>query len=311
MSLKRILIDVLAACLTILLLPAITSGQTISDLTLNPATVVGGSVQTFGGTVTLDQAYAFDVHVRIFGGPGVIPPQDLNIPAGATQVTFTGERMSSFVSSPGDVGVSAVLDNGIGPTKPLHVLPDPLSVTVTSQVVGGDTIQYSGCVATPIRNEFRRFINLFGPLLTYPDPTIPAGGTCSSGTISTATVNVPTAASIQDGGPSNTVTSNLTVLPEPPARTPTNGDTPDPTGCDTASNGTGNPPNDGIDPGQTCIANAPINLVNGNTYIQQSDYSLPGGRGGLSLTRTWSSQWSALLGTDSGAPPQSGMFGNG
>jgi YD repeat-containing protein len=49
-------------------------------------------------------------------------------------------------------------------------------------------------------------------------------------------------------------------------------------------------------------AGSPINLTNGNTWIQQQDYSLPGLGGGLELTRTWNSQWQTSGGLD-------GMFG--
>src|SRR5215468_7265304 len=36
---------------------------------------------------------------------------------------------------------------------------------------------------------------------------------------------------------------------------------------------------------------SPINLANGNTYIIQNDFAIPGLGGGLSLTRTWNSKW--------------------
>jgi YD repeat-containing protein len=36
---------------------------------------------------------------------------------------------------------------------------------------------------------------------------------------------------------------------------------------------------------------SPINLANGNTYIIQNDFAIPGLSGGLSLTRTWNSKW--------------------
>jgi YD repeat-containing protein len=53
-------------------------------------------------------------------------------------------------------------------------------------------------------------------------------------------------------------------------------------------------------------AAAPINLTNGNVWVQQRDYSLPGLGGGLGLARTWNS----LLGA--AAPPNlAGMFGLG
>jgi YD repeat-containing protein len=51
-------------------------------------------------------------------------------------------------------------------------------------------------------------------------------------------------------------------------------------------------------------ASQPINLTNGNTYIQQNDVNLPGLGGGLKLNRTWSSMWPT-----SQVISPSGMFG--
>jgi YD repeat-containing protein len=49
----------------------------------------------------------------------------------------------------------------------------------------------------------------------------------------------------------------------------------------------------------------PINFANGNTWIPQQDYSIPGLGGGLSLTRTWNSLWSLMQPVE-----QSGIFGD-
>jgi hypothetical protein len=38
-------------------------------------------------------------------------------------------------------------------------------------------------------------------------------------------------------------------------------------------------------------AGQPINVTNGNTYIPQQDYFMPGIGGGFTLTRTWNSLW--------------------
>jgi YD repeat-containing protein len=51
-------------------------------------------------------------------------------------------------------------------------------------------------------------------------------------------------------------------------------------------------------------AGHPINLTNGNTYIQQKDVRIPGLGGGLVLEREWNSMWPTVL---SGF--QTGMFG--
>jgi YD repeat-containing protein len=52
------------------------------------------------------------------------------------------------------------------------------------------------------------------------------------------------------------------------------------------------------------VSGAPINLTNGNTYIQQKDVAVPGLGGGLNLQRTWNSIWPAAE-----PGPQSGLFG--
>jgi YD repeat-containing protein len=48
-------------------------------------------------------------------------------------------------------------------------------------------------------------------------------------------------------------------------------------------------------PAETCptcpTAGSPISLATGNTFIKETDISLPGVGGGLSLTRTWNSAW--------------------
>lgn len=40
-----------------------------------------------------------------------------------------------------------------------------------------------------------------------------------------------------------------------------------------------------------CTAGSPISLITGNTYIDQADIRIPGLSNGLSLVRTWNSQW--------------------
>jgi RHS repeat-associated protein len=61
-------------------------------------------------------------------------------------------------------------------------------------------------------------------------------------------------------------------------------------------------------PCQQCeaIAGQPINLTNGNVWIEQHDYSIPGLGGGLSLSRTWNSLWRS----NDSSLPNAGMFGD-
>jgi len=52
------------------------------------------------------------------------------------------------------------------------------------------------------------------------------------------------------------------------------------------------------------LAGQPINLTNGNTYIQENDVRLPGLGGGISLLRTWNSIWPGAVSTY-----KTGIFG--
>lgn len=63
------------------------------------------------------------------------------------------------------------------------------------------------------------------------------------------------------------------------------------------------PPPDGNCP--TCnTAGLPISLATGNTFIQQTDVRIPGLSSGLTLVRTWNSQWAS-----SQSASQVGLFG--
>jgi len=53
------------------------------------------------------------------------------------------------------------------------------------------------------------------------------------------------------------------------------------------------------------VASNPINLMNGNTWIPQQDYSLPGLAGGIVMERTWNSMWQS-----SSYIELTGMFGH-
>ncbi|MGH9723463.1 MAG: RHS repeat domain-containing protein, partial [Candidatus Acidiferrales bacterium] len=61
---------------------------------------------------------------------------------------------------------------------------------------------------------------------------------------------------------------------------------------------------------ETCLACAsarsgsPISLASGNTYIKETDVSLPGLSGGLTLVRTWNSRWPSTQ-----TAFQAGLFG--
>jgi YD repeat-containing protein len=75
--------------------------------------------------------------------------------------------------------------------------------------------------------------------------------------------------------------------------------------CEVVTNNCGAPPSWCPTCGKgTSNAGSPINLTNGNTYIQETDLKIPGLGGGLFLKRTWNSLWPAAE-----SAFQNGMFG--
>ena len=54
----------------------------------------------------------------------------------------------------------------------------------------------------------------------------------------------------------------------------------------------------------TCNAASPINLVTGNTFVEENDVKIPGLSNGLTLTRIWNSQWPPTQ-----SASQIGLFG--
>ena len=67
------------------------------------------------------------------------------------------------------------------------------------------------------------------------------------------------------------------------------------------------PANLGVCPaGDTCKAGSPINLADGNVWISEQDYSVPGLGGGLQLSRVWNSRLAFAA-----TPVLAGMFGSG
>jgi len=58
--------------------------------------------------------------------------------------------------------------------------------------------------------------------------------------------------------------------------------------------------------GCPCVAGAPINLTDGNTWIQERDYAVPGLGGGLQLSRVWNNRLGYAT-----PPAMAGMFGFG
>ena len=176
------------------------------------------------------------------------------------------------------------------------------SVTISPGEIGGDGVQTAIAQVTvslpPGLNAYDIYIGpgggavfnaclppavLAGSYACYvtgPTSSILLSGTNSTPSILTAQVRVR-ADPYADPG----VTSSFLIDPVGQAANPPN--QPDTTCPDCARGG------------------APINFTTGNTWIEQTDYNIPGLTGGLHLTRTWNSLWPLMLPVQ-----QVGLFGD-
>jgi hypothetical protein len=120
-------------------------------------------------------------------------------------------------------------------------------------------------------------LNLSNPVLVSPSGTGTFTFTGSTPYPDPQTVQVTAATGT---APADTATANVVVTPPPENNLP----------C----------------PQCPAMAGQPINLTNGNVWITQQDYSLPGLGGGLSISRTWNSLWRS----NDYTLPIAGMFGD-
>ena len=265
---------------------------TITSFTVSPSTVVSYSPDTFQANVQIQCAAGYENYNVV--------------------VHITGLASS-------DVGISCSQPQGQSNFTPPFVTQDTSGVMTASLTNPDGYVSTSSTGGTILANK----------------PTLSAPGVVVAGVPTNATVNLvaplpPNTSGVVDGTPSlltvqigfgygaqsasgNVYGSDVT---EPTATTvtPWLNAPPGPVYGDpvtvTIVPNTGSTPytSEPSLPCPQCAATTaePINLTNGNVWITQQDYSLPGLGGGLSIARTWNSLW---RGNDSSIP-NAGMFGD-
>jgi len=193
----------------------------LSSLSLNPTSVVGGNSST--GTVTLSgpaPSGGFVVSLSSSNTNVATVPSTVTVPAGATSANFTISTRA--VSSATSVTITASA-GGVSRSATLTVNPSP-SVTLQSltisptSVVGGNSATGTVTLSGPAPSG-GFVVNLSSSntnVATVPSTvTVPAGATSANFTISTRAVSSATSVTItaSAGGVSRSAT--LTVNPSP------------------------------------------------------------------------------------------------
>ena len=261
---------------------------TITSFTISPSQVVTNSNQTFTENATITRApgwinNAAFVHVR--GGVDIfIPANQYSGQATASPTIVTQDTTETF---------TAYITDGSGnwitsaTTQITYLANIPTLSLANTVIVSGQSVNGQATLVAPLPSsvyalDFRSSTELLtgGPWDSSP------GAQTISGTLLGSLIAIPG---------SDTVTPVLNVggyyfIPGPPVGV------------------TVVPQSEPYLPCQQCeaVAGSPINLTNGNVWIQHQDYSIPGLGGGFSLSRTWNSLWM----TNDSSLPAAGMFGN-
>jgi len=203
--------------------PSSTTPPTVSlsSLTLNPATVEGGS-QPSTGTVTLSAAApAGGAQVALSSSDSAtaqVPPSVV-VPAGATSTTFT--VTTSAVAASTSVTISASF-GGVSQTASLTVTPPPLPILASltlnpSSVIGGPLVGSSTGTVTlsgpaPSGGAQVRLSSSNNGVASVPSSvTVPAGSTKASFTVNTSIVLFSTNVTITASYSGATKQANLAV----------------------------------------------------------------------------------------------------
>jgi RHS repeat-associated protein len=265
----------------------------VSSFTVSTTHLVGGSNQTGVGTIgvtTNGQGCNSSLQVGI----GINPlPSDISWPG---SVWTSGSTATFAYSSPYSIAQPVSLTfiayvvNGqpITLSQTINILPATMNLTISPSGFVGNGIsqQATGTLqlGAPVNASTTIGIQVSPPVGVVGTGalTIQAGQTTGTFSIRGDIVN-----STQTAVVTATYAIGLTAS-APVTVFPTHGDI-------------GSCPRHCED-----MAGSPINLINGNVWTQQKDYSLPGFGGGLQLARTWNSLWPS-----SQSPAPAGTFGLG
>jgi YD repeat-containing protein len=246
------------------------------------------------------------------------------LPAGTNSDTLTFYKISGasnttplqqetvFIVTPmgtasGDCNGAPSTCNIPGPSASLDVLPAILSLETPTVIPAGSSTLVQGGLNAPPQSAECQGSSCYGEIwLQTTDSGLTFKSTVDGGTF----IQIPTSSQFGGAGSTTgTIYFNTDWVTQPTQAT-ING-TYIVSGAEPTAqwNVTISPAGTELDLADCACDNtagAPINLANGNGWIKQTDYSLPGLGGGITVERTWNSLWTTV----GGAVQQAGMFGD-
>jgi hypothetical protein len=194
-----------------------TPTATLTLLTLNPTTMVGGA-QSSTGTVTLSgPAPSGGAQVTLASDNGAASvSSSVTVPSGATSATFPVN--TTAVAAPTAVTISASY-GGVSKSATLTVTPSPLpslsSLTLNPTTVVGGAQSSTGTVTlsgpAPAGGAQVTLASNNGAASVPSSVTVPAGATSATFTVGTSIVVAPTSVTISASYNGTTQTATLSV----------------------------------------------------------------------------------------------------
>jgi YD repeat-containing protein len=251
----------------------------IVSVTVTPGSVTGGSTQTVKATITVipyTDPYPVSIYLSsdLLCGAG-----NLDVPAGQSSwdVTLSACNRVDQATSAYLTGHSVYVVGSTATTN-VTILPFQVSLSIApGSILGGGLQKATGTISIDKPTLVTRPFTLSGTGRVNGPTVVSIAANQNSATFDVsgagvATVEDDTVNAYFNGSGGGGIVASAPVTLKPSPLQP--GDKPD-LHC------------------KWCEAHAgsPINLTNGNVWIEQADYSIPGVGGGLALQRTWNSLW--------------------
>jgi YD repeat-containing protein len=260
---------------------------TLSSFNVSPARIVEPSNQTLTYSVSVTPTpINQSLHVGI-GDQLSICGYELVIPQGQSSASGTNTCAGAVSQDTPDTLTATLTGQNSTLTQTITLLANTPTISFdNTSLVSGSSTNVHGTVLAPDNGPQGIVLSSSVGIISGGSIYIPANNTSGDATTTAYPVTAPSQTTVTgiyylNGSPlvyGNSVV--VTVFPTPEPYLP----------CPQCEATTG----------------SPINLTNGNVWIERQDYSIPGLGGGLSLSRTWNSLWRT---NDTTLPP-TGMFGD-
>jgi hypothetical protein len=234
----------------------------VTSLTPDSGSIIGGSTQTVSMTVTIARDANDNSAYSGFTSCTHVDCGNPSIPAGLSSTTF---QVSAQIQDGTVTGTVSVAIGGVVKQSTITVNPLVATISAPTQLSANQKATATVTLNASVASQQTMFITGSQYLSALDAAQFPAGSSSSSFTLQSGQPSVSTNATVSGGFSQVIDTETVNVLAVKNGRKR----------CKWCEQHAGHP----------------VNIGNGNTWVESTDYSIPGLAGGMQLTRTWNSLW--------------------